>query len=315
MSDSTTRRSTAQPSSYGRIAALCVAIALFAGVTAGIGAFARGDGSTAEAVSIRGEHYEYATSGVYAHNAERVVAEGVGWDWVTLFLAVPALLLTAPAVARGSLRGRLLATGLLAYLFYQYLMYAVYWAFGPLFLPFVLLYSASIAGIVWIVSTIDVTSLQVRFDRRFPRKTMAVACVLMALLLTGMWGVLITAAYTGDFEAAALQGMPTFTVQALDLGIVVPLALCTAILAWRRHAWGYLLVPVLAVKGVSMAAAICAMLISAALVEGSLETASFAVFALATLVFGAIAWRTFASVTDAAGADLIGTVSTATAEV
>lgn len=56
---------------------------------------------------------------------------------VTLALAVPALLAAVPAVARGSLRGRLLALGLLVYFFYQYLEYAVFWAFGPLFPLFV----------------------------------------------------------------------------------------------------------------------------------------------------------------------------------
>lgn len=60
---------------------LCLVVALLAGFTAGLGVSYRGDDSKAEAVTIRGERYEYATNGVYKFNAERVVAEGVGWDW------------------------------------------------------------------------------------------------------------------------------------------------------------------------------------------------------------------------------------------
>lgn len=52
-------------------------------------------------------------TGVYAYNAQRVVAEGVGWDIVTLVLAEPALLVVVPLVAQGSFRGRLFAAGLL----------------------------------------------------------------------------------------------------------------------------------------------------------------------------------------------------------
>lgn len=281
---------------YRGIAAACVALALVAAATAAFGAFARGDGSTKSAVSIRGESFEYVTTGVYAYNPVRVVAEGVGWDYVTLFLVVPAMLLAAVFIARGSLRARLFALGLLGYFFYQYLMYSVFWGFGPLFVPFIVIYSASAALIVWLVSTIDVALLPQRFDTRFPGKTMAVISILMALQLVAMWAQRISAGLRGDWEAAGMYGMPAMSVQALDLGIIVPLALVTGILAWRRHSWGYLLGPVFAVKGVTMAGAICAMLISAAIVEGSLEVGSFAIFATATALFGALAWRMLASI-------------------
>lgn len=281
---------------YLGIVALCLAIAVLAGVTAGLGAFARGDGSLASATSIRGEAYRYATTGVYAYNAERVVAEGVGWDYLTLFFAVPALLLSLPGIARGSLKARLFATGILGYLFYQYLMYAVFWAFGPLFVPFIVLYSASAIAVVWIVSTVDVASLPEHFSPAFPRRTMAVVSALMAFQLVAMWAQRIATAYAGDFAKAGFEGTPTLAVQALDLGIIVPLALATAVLAWRRTPWGYLLATVFAVKGVTMAGAICAMLISAAIVEGALEVPAFATFGLATAVFGFIAFKTFASI-------------------
>jgi hypothetical protein len=128
---------------------------------------------------------------------------------------------------------------------------------------------------------------------------MAVASGLMGLQLVLMWSQRIAAGYRGDWETAALLGTPTMAVQALDLGIIVPLAFATAVLAWRGRPWGYLLVPAFAIKGVTMAGAICAMLVSAAYVEGSLEAAPLALFGVATAVFGAIAWRTFGSITPA----------------
>ena len=280
---------------YRGVAALCVAIALVAGVAAATGIFGRGSGETASAVSIRGEAFEYVTDGVYAYNAERIVAEGVGWDIVTLFLAVPALLLSVRGVYLGRLRGRLLALGLLGYVFYQYFMYAMFWALGPLFPVFIVLFVAAAVAIVWLVDLIDVPTLPERFSDRFPRKGMAVLSIAVALLLVGMWTKLIAAALSGNIDGV-LYGGTTLSVQALDLGIVVPIAVTTAVLLWRNRPWGYALAAGLAVKGVTMAGAICAMLVVAALVEGSLDVAGFTVFAVIALVCGGLGWRILSSV-------------------
>ena len=122
-------------------------------------------------------------------------------------------------------------------------------------------------------------------------------------MLVAMWAQRIAAGYRGDWDTAMLLGMPTMTVQAMDLGMIVPLAIATSVLVWRRHAWGYLLAPVFAVKGVTMAGAICAMLISAAVVEGTLEVGSFAVFGTATVLFGVLAWRILGSISASDAAE------------
>lgn len=280
---------------YRGLATLCLLIALTAGVAAGIGVFARGDGSTVAATSIRGESFRYATTGVYAFNPERVVAEGVGWDVVTLLFAVPALLLALRGIARGSLKARLFGIGILSYFVYQYLMYAVFWALGPLFPVFVVLYAASAVAIIWMVSTIDVAALPSQVTERFPRKGMAVFSFAVGLLLLGMWIPRIATGLRGDLAGAGLLGMPTLTVQAMDLGMLVPLAFGTGALLWRSKPWGYLLATLLAVKGVTMAGAICAMVISAGIVQGRLEVGPLAIFGAATLGAGVLAARMFAS--------------------
>lgn len=148
------------------LAGYSVVVALLAGTAAAIGITQRGSGATAEATSILGERYSYAIDGVYAHNAVRVVAEGVGWDAVTLFLAVPALLVAAVFVARGSLRARLAALGLFGYLAYQYLMYAMFWAVGPLFPLFVVLYPAALLGLA-LAQVLSLHGAQVAVEGRW----------------------------------------------------------------------------------------------------------------------------------------------------
>ena len=279
-----------------RMALLCVAVALLAGAASGVGVFMRGDGSTAEAVSIRGERFEWVTTGVYAYNPERLVAEGVGWDVFTLFVAVPALLAAAVLVARGSFRGRLFAAGLLGYLFYQYLMYAMAWAFGPLLPLFIVVYAASLGGAIWLASSIGLEALPGRFSERFPRRSMAVLCVLVSLVLVAMWSQLIVTGLRGDLSGANLIGQTTLVVQALDLGLVVPAAVFTAVALLRRRPIGYLLASVFVVKAFAMSLAILAMLVSAWVVEGAPEVSGFVIFGAAAIASAWIGIRMYRSV-------------------
>ena len=280
------------------LALLLIVVALGAGIASGLGVFARGDGSTKAATSIRGESYEYVTNGVYAYNAERVVAEGVGWDIFTLFVVVPGLFAAAWLVARGSLKGRLFALGLLAYTFYQYLMYAMTWALGPLFPLWIALYAASLAGIVWLVANVSLSELARCVTPRFPARGMAVFSGLMGLALVGMWSQRIALGLAGDYETAMLLGQTTMVVQALDLGLVVPLLVFTALAAWARRPVGYLLASVVAVKGVTMSGAIVAMLVSAWVVEGRADVFGFAMFGTAFAATVLLAWRTYTNVTE-----------------
>lgn len=274
--------------------AICVAVALLAGVAAGFGVFVRGDGSATTVTSPRGESYELVTTGVYAFNAERVVAEGVGWDVFTLFAAVPALLVTAVGVARSSLRARLIAIGLLGYFFYQYLMYAMAWAFGPLLPVFIGVFALAGVGIVTIAASVDVASLPALLGDGYPRRGIALLCWVMAALLTAMWAKRIVAGLTGEWGTAMLLGQTTMVVQAMDLGLIVPLAIATGAMVWNSRPWGYLLASVFMVKAVAMATAICAMLVSAALVEGAWDWVALAIFggaAVAAAIFAARIFR------------------------
>jgi hypothetical protein len=269
--------------------------ALLAAAAAIAGVFFRGDGTYVSVTSVRGESYDMAVNGVYAHNALRVVAEGVGWDIFTLAIAVPALLLTLPGLYRNALRARLFAIGILAYLCYQYLMYSLTWAFGPLFLLFIAAQIASLVALVYLLGRIDLTSFAENIGAGFPARGMAVLSGLMSLLLVGMWITRILAEL-GNEQGAELFGMTTMAVQALDLGIVVPLAMYTAVLAWLRRPSGYLLCSIVVVKSFAMAAAICAMLLSAWSVEGALELPPLLIFVAAAIASAWLGVRMYTNV-------------------
>ena len=95
-----------------------------------------------------------------------------------------------------------------------------------------------------------------------------------------------------------MLGTPTLAVQALDLGLVVPLSLATAVLVLRRCPAGHLLAELFSVKAATMAGAILAMLISAWLVEGSFEAVPFVIFLGVTAFAG---WLAMGVLRSAAG--------------
>ncbi|HSK33050.1 MAG TPA: hypothetical protein VK903_06165, partial [Propionicimonas sp.] len=170
------------------------------------------------------------------------------------------------------------------------------WALGPLFPLFVLLFPLSLVGIAWLWSTFDAEALAAQVSG-FPRRSLRTFGILVAVLLVAMWVPRIATGLSGDLAGAGLLGTPTLAVQALDLGLVVPLSLGTAVLVWRRHPAGHLLAALFTVKAVTMAGAILAMLVSAWMVEGSLEVVPFGIFLAVTVFAGWLAVGVLRSVT------------------
>jgi hypothetical protein len=261
------------------MAITCLGVAILAAIASAAGVFGRGGAEFITVTSPRGDTYDMAITGVYAYSAERVVAEGVGWDVVTLLLAVPLLLVAVPFVARGSYRGRLIAAGLLGYFLYAYLEYSVTWAFGPLFLLFVAACGLSLVGIAWIGWSLVADRDQNPIGEPFPRRPWAALNLAMSSLLTLMWLQRISLAMGGD--TTMLLGETTMTVQALDLGLVVPLSVMGAVLVLQRSQLGYTFAAAFGVTFVMLSIAITGMLVSAAIEEGTPEIVPIAIFGVA----------------------------------
>jgi hypothetical protein len=278
----------------GRWAASLAAVAaVLAGIAAGLGVFARGSGEFVPVTSARGEAYEMAVDGVYAYSSRALVAEGVGWDVFTLLVAVPALALTIPAVARGSFRGLLVAGGLFGYLVYMYLEYAVTWAFGPLFVLHVAVLAVALVGLVVVGVLVAAEGVADRFDG-FPGRAYAALNLGMAALLVVLWSARIAEGLSA--ATPELAGEVTMTVQALDLGLVVPVMLVLAIAALRRHDAGRVAAAAFSVMFLAMSAAIASMMISAWIVTGDPAIPPIVTFGLAALAGVVVTLRIFRSI-------------------
>ena len=230
-------------------------------------------------MTVRGEPVDVVMDGIYRFNAEAIVAEGVGWDIVTLFVVVPATVVTLAWLWRGSLRAALVMGGLLAYLTYQAFEYTMFWAYGLAYPLHLLLAALSISTLGLLLFGLDLGSLPERIGDRFPRRAVIGFCVLVVVVLAGLWLPLILGTLGGE-TSDELQGATTMVVPAFDLGLLVPLAVFTGVAVWKRLAIGVVLAVVILVKGIVMALAIVAMLLVEWQVTGELAAPPIVVFAV-----------------------------------
>lgn len=83
-------------------------------LAATVGGLVPGDGSPFEAVSVRGEKVLINARGLYFWVTVSSAAQMQANDLITLFLALPLLLVSFFLAVRGSLRGKMVLAGILA---------------------------------------------------------------------------------------------------------------------------------------------------------------------------------------------------------
>ncbi len=201
--------------------------------------------------------------GFYGAVPRSLEAQAVGQDLVTLVFAVPVTFGALILSFRGSQRGDILLLGQLAYFAYTYLSYAMLLPFNRLWLVVVAIFSMSLAALIVGFSSIDAKELAGRYDETYPRKVVAAYMIVAGALVGIMWlgSIILPATFSGSLPQSVLEeNGGNLTIQVMDLGIVVPLALTSGVLLWRNHPAGYLIASVILVKVATLLLAILAMI-------------------------------------------------------
>jgi hypothetical protein len=236
-------------------------LALFA---AAVGLFYQTPGEPYPYTNHRGEAVMINGHGLYYYDTVSSAAQMQGNDLVTLVLGLPLLVISTWLAFRGSLRGRLLLAGTLGFFLYTYMSMAFLTAYNVLFLVYVVLFSLSLIAFIQSMMSIDLETLPARFSERLPRGWIAGLLFFVAGFLLLAWlGRIVTPLL--QHQTPALENTTTLVIQAMDLGLIVPLALVSAFLLLRRSAWGYLLASVALMKGITMGVAVSVMSINMAL--------------------------------------------------
>jgi len=109
------------------------------------------------------------------------------------------------------------------------------------------------------------------------------------LLLAWLGRILLTLVPLSQGERGWVRGIPALDnvtsmfIQAMDLGLIVPLCILSGILLLRRRAWGYLLASVGLTKFLTMGVAVSVMSLNMARVGVPISMVEVVVFPTITL--------------------------------
>lgn len=235
-------------------------LALFA---AAMGLFDQTPGEPYAHTNHRGEEVMINGHGLYYFDTISFAAQQEGNDLITLTVGLPLLAISTLLAFRGSLRGRLALTGTLGFFLYTYMSMSVLSSYNALFLVYVALFSLSLYAFILSMMSFDLTDLPQHFSARLPRGWIAGLMFLVGGFLLLAWLGRIVPPLLQN-QTPVLDNTTTLVIQAMDLGMIVPLAILSGILLLRRSPWGYLLTSVTLMKGVTLGLAVSAMAINMA---------------------------------------------------
>lgn len=219
------------------LAALVAALAVVASLA---GLLLPGEAARTAATTVRGADVLLYGEGLYRYDSQFTGAGYRGTDIVTLTCAVPLLLVSLVLYRRGSLRGGVLLTGVLAYVLYVYASLSLNAAFNSFFLVYVALFAASFYALVTLLRTVDLGALVAPVAERLPRLLPGVFFLVAGAATLVIWsGPLVAALLSGD-APARMDSYSTAVTTALDLAIITPACFVCGLLILRRRPLGYL---------------------------------------------------------------------------
>ena len=258
-------------------------LALFAVL---MGLFYQTAGQPYPLTSFRGENVTINGHGLYYYDTLSTAAQMQANDLITLVVGLPLLIIATWLAFHGSLRGRLLLAGTLGFFLYTYMSMSMLTAYNSLFLVYVALFGLSLYAFILSMLSFDLTDLPRHFSAGLPRGWIAGILFAMGGFLFLAWMGRIVPSLLQN-TTPALENTTTLVIQAMDLVLIMPLAILSGISLLRRTAWGYLLASVTVLKGLTMALAVSTMGINMAIngvADSPVLVISFIILTLLNLI-------------------------------
>lgn len=202
----------------------------------------------------------------YAEEALGWAAQGRGQDAANLLFVVPAALLALFGASRDAVMPRLLGYGLLIYLVYSYLLYALFLHFQPTFLLYVATLGVSFYALVAGVLGERIADVTQPFAAMPLRRLLAGYLLVSGVLFAALWlaEILPATLAGGPLASAEEAGFWVNPVHVLDLAFVLPGMIAAGIFLLQRRSWAYAVAVPLTAFAVAMGTALVAMMISTA---------------------------------------------------
>jgi len=276
-------------------------LAILSVLAFGTGLFSQTVGQPFTFTTLHGQTVEIYGQGLYQYDTTFKAPILRGSDAVYLFLCIPLLGIAFTFYRRGSLRGGIFLTGMLAVFLYNFASMAFGAAYNNMFLAYLLGFSASLFAFILAFTSIDPEALTERISPKLPRRGMAVF-IAFAGTSVFVWLVEIIGGLTSGQAPESLASYTTDITAVLDVGVIAPVAFLTSVLLFRRIPLGFLLAPVLLILNASIGVIVIAQTISQALAGITLSIGQYIGFVGSFVILSLIAvWlsiRFFRSIKD-----------------
>lgn len=186
------------------------------------------------------------TPGFYAGETVNWQAQAVGQDFIDLFIAVPALLVSAVFAYNKKKAAILVWGGVIAYLLYTFLIYCFAVHFNRLFIFYCLTLGLSFYSLCWFLfSRLSRPSPVVHFSA-VPHRIIGIYFIVIAALFYFLWmAEIIPAIISGEVPKSVKEtGLITNAVHVIDLSVFLPGLFITGVLLLKRKIAGYMMAPV-----------------------------------------------------------------------
>lgn len=232
--------------------------------------------------TIDGETVALYGKGLYYKDSVSGASQAKAQDIVTLVVGIPFLAISLLLSNKNSLRGKFLLTGTVGYFLYTYTSYSFLTMYNKFFLLYVALMSLSFFCFIINITSNELKELEKHFRQEFPKKYIGISTIIIGIFIGILW--LGTILPSIGKATAELEHYTTLVIQAMDLGLIVPVAILSGILLLRNKSLGYLLSTVIIIKGVTLLLAIVMMIILMKISGVNVSIVEIILFPILTIV-------------------------------
>lgn len=207
-----------------------------------MGIFSQAGTGEYEYESIHGQKIIIYGKGIYQYMSADFAIQGIAQDYITLFLAIPLLLIGLFWSRKNSLRGLFLLSGTLGYFLLTYLFYLAMAMYNGLFIVYVLLLGTSFFAFILTLFSYEFAQIK---DTVVSEKILRYAGIFLminSILVAFSWlSVIIPPLLDGSIIPAQVDHYTTLIVQGFDLALFLPMSFICGLLALRKENYGYVL--------------------------------------------------------------------------
>lgn len=223
------------------ITILVIFIILISSVASGLGIFSDFGTGNFEYESIRGKTIEIFGKGIYRHMSADVAIQGIAQDYITLFIAIPLLIISLIGYRKKSIQASFILTGTLGYYLVTYLFYMTMAMYNILFLAYVVLLGLSFFAFFLTFKQLSQLNISESFSSKTPNKFIGWFLIINSVAIAFLWlNVVVPPLMKGTIYPAELNHYTTLIVQGFDLGLLLPICFVSGYLLILKKPNGYL---------------------------------------------------------------------------